>query len=48
MLTFMVIEKDVYKKIALGRHEEVPQGAHCSIRQEPSEMGTESEEPISA
>jgi len=44
----MVVEKDVYKKIALGRHEEVPQGAHCSIRQEPSEMGTESEEPISA
>lgn len=42
----MVIEKDVYEEIALGRCKEMPQGAHCShgsVGQEPSEMGTESE-----
>ena len=47
----MVIEKDMYKKIALGRCEEMPQGtdcSHCFMGQEPSEMGTKSEVLISA
>lgn len=47
----MVIKKDVCKKIALGRCEEMPQGTHCShsfVGQEPSEMGTKSEVLISA
>lgn len=47
----MVSEKDAYEEIALDRSEEMPQGApwsHCSVGQEPSEIGTESEVPISA
>lgn len=48
----MVSEKDAFEEITLDRSEEMPQGAHwshCSVGQEePSEIGTESEVPISA